>query len=119
MLAGYAVPAGAVVLLSPYVTHRHPAFWNAPERFDPDRFAPARAAARPTWAHFPFGGGPRHCIGSTLATSEMQLIVALVAQRYRLTLVQGTRVTPVAGLTLRPSPAVPFRLSRLSAARSA
>jgi cytochrome P450 len=106
-LAGYTMASGAIVLLSPYVTHRHPAVWEAPERFDPDRFAPARAAARPTMAYFPFGGGPRRCIGSAFATTEMQLIVAAVAQRYRLTLVRDARVSPTAGLTLRPGPAVP------------
>jgi cytochrome P450 len=114
-LAGYTIPAGAIVLLSPYVTHRHPTVWEAPEVFDPDRFTPARAVARPALAYFPFGGGPRHCIGSAFATTEMQLIVAAVAQRYRLTRVPGVRVTPVAGLTLRPSPAVPSRLHRLRA----
>ncbi|OLD95616.1 MAG: hypothetical protein AUG80_16310 [Candidatus Rokubacteria bacterium 13_1_20CM_4_68_9] len=114
-LAGYTIPAGAIVLLSPYVTHRHPAVWDAPEVFDPDRFAPARAAARPTLAYFPFGGGPRHCIGSAFAITEVQLIVASVAQRYRLTLVPDARVIPAAGLTLRPSPAVPSRLHRLRA----
>ena len=114
-LAGYTIPAGAIVLLSPYVTHRHPAVWDAPEVFDPDRFAPARAAARPTLAYFPFGGGPRHCIGSAFATTEMQLIVVSVAQRYRLTLVRDVRVMPAAGLTLRPSSAVPARLHRLRA----
>src|SRR5437867_4447205 len=114
-LAGYTIPAGAIVLLSPYVTHRHPAVWDAPEVFDPDRFAPARAAARPTLAYFPFGGGPRHCIGSAFATTEMQLIVVSVAQRYRLTLVRDVRVIPTAGLTLRPSSAVPSRLHRVRA----
>jgi cytochrome P450 len=113
-VAGYTVPAGAIVLLSPYVTHRHPAVWESPELFDPDRFAPARAATRRTWAHFPFDGGPRRCIGSAFATTEMQLIVAAVAQRYRLTLVRGACVTPAAGLTLHPSPAVPSRLHLLS-----
>ncbi len=112
-LAGYTIPAGAIVLLSPYVTHRHRAVWEAPELFDPDRFDSARVAARPTWAYFPFGGGPRRCIGSAFATTEMQLIVAAVAQRYRLTLVRGVCVVPAAGLTLRPSPAMPSRLHRL------
>jgi cytochrome P450 len=115
MIAGYTIPAGAIVLLSPYLTHRHPTVWEAPEVFDPDRFAPARAVARPTFAYFPFGGGPRHCIGSAFATIEMRLIVAAVAQRYRLTLMPGVRVTPAAGLTLRPSPAVPCRLQLLHA----
>jgi cytochrome P450 len=114
-VAGYTIPAGAIVLLSPYITHRHPAVWDAPEIFDPDRFAPDRAAARPTFAYFPFGGGPRHCIGSALATTEMQLIVVSVAQRYRLTLVRDVRIIPAVGLTLRPSPAVPSRLHPLRA----
>jgi cytochrome P450 len=114
-LGGYTIPAGAIVLLSPYITHRHPAVWEAPEVFDPDRFTPARAATRPTFAYFPFGGGPRHCIGSAFATTEMQLIVAAVAQRYRLTGVPGVPVIPAAGLTLRPSPAVLSRLHRLRA----
>lgn len=115
VLAGYTIPAGAIVLLSPYVTHRHPMFWEMPDVFDPDRFAPARAAGRAAMAYFPFGGGPRHCIGSGFATTEMQLIVAAVAQHYRLTRVPGARVIPAAGLTLRPSPAVPCRLDRLRA----
>ncbi len=109
-LGGYRIPAGALVLLSPYVTHRHLACWEEPERFDPDRFLPARAASRPAFAYFPFGGGPRRCIGSGLATVELQVIVALVAQRYRLGLVPGAHVVPAAGLTLRPHAAVPMLL---------
>ena len=83
-LGGYVIPAGALVLLSPYLTHRHPAVWDDPERFDPDRFIAARAATRSAFAYFPFGGGPRRCIGSAFATTEMQMIVATVAQHYRL-----------------------------------
>jgi cytochrome P450 len=109
-LGGLVIRAGGMVLLCPYVTHRHPGIWDAPEVFDPDRFTQTRAAARPTFAYFPFGGGPRHCIGSALATTEMQLIVAAVAQRYCLALVSGARVIPVAGLTLRPGPVLPCRL---------
>jgi cytochrome P450 len=114
-LGGYTIPTDAIVLLSPYVTHRHPAVWDAPEVFDPDRFAPGRVAARPNFAYFPFGGGLRHCIGSAFATTEMQLTVASVAQRYRLTRVSSARVNPVVGLTLRPGPMVPCRLHRLRA----
>jgi len=114
-LVGYTISTDAIVLLSPYITHRHPAVWDAPEVFDPDRFAPGRGTARPSFAYFPFGGGSRHCIGSAFATTEMHLIVASVAQRYRLTLVGGARVIPVVGLTLRPGPAMPSRLHRLRA----
>ena len=113
-LGGYTIPARALVLLSPYLTHRHPAVWEDPERFDPDRFTLGRGAMRPAFAYFPFGGGPRRCIGSAFATTEMQMIVATVAQHYRLTLLPGTRVVPAAGLTLRPSPALPMRAHRMS-----
>ena len=109
---GYTIPAGTLVLLSPYLTHRHPDVWAAPERFDPDRFTSARAAARPAFAHFPFGGGPRRCVGSAFATTEMQLIVSAVAQSYRLTVFPGARIVPIAGLTLRPGPSVPTQLQR-------
>jgi len=102
-LGGYVIPAGALVLLSPYLTHRHPTVWDDPERFDPDRFIVGRAATRQAFAYFPFGGGPRRCIGSAFATMEMQMIVATVAQRYRLALPAGARVLPAPGLTLRPS----------------
>ncbi len=110
VLGGYPIRAGALLLLSPYLTHRHPAIWEEPDRFDPDRFTPARAAGRPAFAYFPFGGGPRRCIGSALATAEMQSIVARVVQRYRLDLLPGVRVAPVAGLTLRPHADMPMRL---------
>ena len=114
-LGGYTIPAGALVLLSPYLTHRHPEIWENPDRFAPGRFPLERAAARPPFAYFPFGGGPRRCIGSAFAATEMQLIVATVAQRYRLTLLPGVRVIPAAGLTLRPSPAMPAQLQRIRA----
>lgn len=107
-LGGYRIPAGALILLSPYVTHRHPAVWEAPERFDPDRFAPKPSSARPAFAHFPFGGGPRRCIGSAFAIAEIQCIVATVAQRHRLDLLPGVQIVPAAGLTLRPRSAVPM-----------
>ena len=101
-LAGYRIPANAIVLLSPYVTHRHPAFWEEPEKFDPERFTVERSAGRPRFAYFPFGRGPRACIGSGLALMEMQLVLVMVAQRYRLTLVPGCRVEPDPGIVLRP-----------------
>ncbi|HTY76792.1 MAG TPA: cytochrome P450 [Candidatus Bathyarchaeia archaeon] len=109
LLDGYVIPAGALVLLSPYLTHRHPKFWIDPERFDPDRFVQDRAAMRPAFSYFPFGGGPRRCIGSGFATIELQVILATVAQRFRPTVLPGARVVPVAGLTLRPG-ALPARI---------
>jgi cytochrome P450 len=101
-IGGYAIPAKSLVVLSPYMTHRHPDFWERPEVFDPERFTPERAAARPRYAYFPFLGGPRQCIGNQLALLEGHLVLATVAQRYRLSLVPGHTVEPRAQITLVP-----------------
>ena len=107
---GHPLPAGSLVLLSPFVTHRHPAFWVDPLRFDPERFTFEGSAGRPRFAYFPFGGGPRSCIGNWFATVTMQVITAMVAQHFALTLVPGCRVYCRPGLTLRPGPRLPMRL---------
>ncbi len=101
-IGGYEIPAGTTVTLSPYLTHRHPEFWENPEGFDPDRFAPAAVAARPRFAYFPFGGGPRQCIGNAFATMEATIVLSMVAQRFRLDLVPGHPVEHEALATLRP-----------------
>jgi cytochrome P450 len=101
-IGGHRIPAQSVLLLSPYVLHRHPAFWEHPERFAPERFTPERATGRPRFAYFPFGGGPRRCIGQNLAMLEMQAILAMVAQAYEMHFVPGPPVEPDARLTLRP-----------------
>ncbi|MDZ8033597.1 cytochrome P450 [Nostoc sp. DedSLP04] len=101
-VGGYHIPANSVIMISPYVTHRLPAFWENPEDFDPERFTKEQAAARPRYAYYPFGGGPRQCIGEIFAMTEMQLIVAMVAQKYRLHLVPGHPVEEEPMFTLRP-----------------
>lgn len=101
-LGRYRVPAGALVVLSPYVTHRLPAYWTAPEGFDPERFTPEATATRPRFAYFPFGGGPRLCIGNNFAMIEAQMVLAAVVQRYRLDLVPGQDIAPEPSVTLRP-----------------
>jgi cytochrome P450 len=111
-IGGYQIPAGAVINLSPWITHRHPAFWDDPDRFDPERFTPERVRARHRFAYFPFSGGPRLCIGETFALVEAQLIVAMMAQRYRLALVPGTVVRPEPHLTLRPHGGLPVTVRR-------
>jgi cytochrome P450 len=111
-IGGYAIPANSIIVLSPYITHRHPAFWGNPEVFDPERFIPKRSADRPHFAYFPFGGGPRVCIGNNFALMEMQLILATVAQRYKLRLVPGHPVEPEAFLSLRPRYGLPMTLHR-------
>ncbi|WP_394829194.1 cytochrome P450 [Pendulispora albinea] len=81
---GYRIPANMDIYLNSHVTHRHPAFWDDAEKFDPERFTPERSAGRPKHAYFPFGSGPRVCIGKYFALAELQLILATVAQRFRL-----------------------------------
>ncbi len=101
-LVGYAIPTGAIVAISPFTLHRHPAHWDNPEGFDPDRFTPERAEGRPRHAYLPFGGGPRVCIGNSFALMEAQLIVASVVQRQRLSLVPGHPIELEPVVTLRP-----------------
>jgi cytochrome P450 len=102
IICGYRIPADAIVSISPYVTHRDPTLWENPEGFDPERFAPERSAGRPHYAYFPFGGGPRQCIGKGFALMEATLVLALLAQRFDLYLVPGRRVETLAMATLRP-----------------
>lgn len=101
-LGGFRIPRGTAVLMSPYVTQRRADLWDDPLRFDPDRFTPARSKGRPEFAYCPFGGGPRRCIGEDFAMVAMTLVVATVAQRYRLRLVPGHPVEPQVLFTMRP-----------------
>jgi cytochrome P450 len=110
------IPAGSVLALSPYITHRNPAYWDDPERFDPDRMKEGRAAQRKPFAYFPFGGGPRLCIGHNMAMLEAQLIIGTIAQRFDLRLVEGHRVVPERLFVLRPRGGLPMTLHRLPAA---
>lgn len=101
-IGGVRIPAGANISISMYVTHRNPNLWPEPERFDPERFTPEAVARRHRFAYMPFGGGPRVCIGNSFAIAEAQVIVAMIAQRFRLRLVADQVVEPVALITLRP-----------------
>ena len=99
---GYRIPSGSTVVLSQFITQRHPDFWEDPEKFEPERFTPERVHQRHRFAYFPFGGGPRFCIGSNFAMLEAQLVLATIAQRYELDLVRGHPVQPEPLITLRP-----------------
>lgn len=101
-LGGYFLPKRSLLLLSPWVVHRHPAYWPDPEGFDPDRFAPEARAGHHRFQYFPFGGGPRLCIGNNFALMEAQLILATLAQRWHLELVSGRPVVAEPLVTLRP-----------------
>jgi cytochrome P450 len=112
-IGGHRIAKGTLVMLSQYVTHRHPAFWPDPERFDPDRFAPEMARLRPRYAYFPFIGGPRMCIGAQFAMTEATLILACLARRFALTPIAGEPVEPNPGVTLRPRDGAPMRVTAL------
>lgn len=96
------IPAGSPVLLVQYATHRHRDFWDNPEGFDPDRFSPERSEGRHPYAYFPFGAGPRICIGNHFAMMESVLILSSVTSQWRLNLLPGRPVVPEARVTLRP-----------------
>jgi cytochrome P450 len=107
-VCGFILPKGALVSLSPYATHRLPEFWENPEGFDPDRFITERSKERPHYAYFPFGGGPRLCIGKGFALMEAPLVLATILQRCRLELLAGREVRPLALATLRPDGGLPM-----------
>jgi enediyne biosynthesis protein E7 len=107
-VAGYHVPAGSDVLVSPYTMHRHPDFWPDPERFDPERFDPNRSGGRPAYAYLPFGAGPRFCVGSNLGLLEATFVLAMVARDLRLRTVPGHDVVPEPMLSLRVRGGLPM-----------
>ena len=102
MLGGYHIPAGATIYVSLYATHRLPALWPDPDRFDPDRFTKDVIERRPRFAFIPFAAGHRNCVGASTAIVELKLAVAMIAQRYELTLAPGQRVEGAAGTTMHP-----------------
>jgi cytochrome P450 len=110
-IGGFHIPAGSTIALSPYITQRLPELWPEPQKFNPDRFMPG-AAPRPKFAYFPFGGGPRLCIGQNFALMEAQIILALTAQRFRLEMVPGQKIELAQTLTLRPKSNLMMTLQR-------
>jgi len=110
LIGGYRITKGIFVLIIPYVTHRHPAFWEQPEAFDPDRFAPEKVAARHPYAYIPFGGGLRKCSGDELGAMAVCLALAAIVQRYRPRLVEGPPVEQSLEFLLRPKKALPMLL---------
>jgi cytochrome P450 len=111
-IGGYQLPRGWLVFVVPFVLHRMPAHWDDAERFDPERFTPERVAARPKFAYLPFGAGPRQCIGSQFAMIEAHLVLATLAQRYRLSLASGPPVEPWPLITLRPRHGIRMQIER-------
>ncbi len=111
-LLGFPIPAGAMVIISPYVVHRRPDFWQDPELFLPERFDPEGEGKRHRFSYLPFGGGPRLCIGSGFAAVEAHLIMAMITQQFWLELAPQARVHMDALVTLRPQDGMPMLIRR-------
>ena len=101
-VAGYRIPPGANVVMSPWIMHRDPRFYEDPERFNPERWFSEATQRLPRFAYFPFGGGARLCIGASFAMMEAVLLLAAIAQKFRFELVPGHPIIPVPSITLRP-----------------
>jgi cytochrome P450 len=101
-VGGCVIPKDSIVTACQWVTHRDPRFFPEPDRFDPERFRPEVRDARPKFSYFPFGGGPRVCIGESFAWMEGVLLLATLARRWRMRLVPGHPVIPAPSITLRP-----------------
>ncbi|MDX6721071.1 MAG: hypothetical protein QOJ63_3325 [Solirubrobacteraceae bacterium] len=110
-IGGYAIPVCAYVVVSLFATHRHPRFWEDAEAFDPGRFCPEHEAARHRYAYFPFGGGPRACIGLHFAMLETTIALALLLQRFEVHSTQQDVPLETKSITLRPHGPVPIRLT--------
>lgn len=112
-LGGYRFPRGTNFIVSQYVLHRDPRFYTNPDEFQPERWTDQFRQMLPAYAYFPFGGGPRICIGKEFAMMEAVLVMATIAQQYRAMLEPGTfEVVPEPLITLRPRDGLPMRLVR-------
>jgi len=115
----YTLPAGSNIVMSQWVTQRDPRWFTEPERFYPDRWSEEEAAKLPRFAYFPFGGGLRVCIGAGFAMMEATLLLAIIAQRFRMRLAPNQRIEPLASITLRPRNGIRVELQERVPARVA
>jgi cytochrome P450 len=111
-ISGQPIARGDIVVAPTYVVQRDVRWFEEPEAFRPERWDGDLARRLPRFAYFPFGGGPRQCIGNGFAQMEAVLLLATIAQRFRLSLVPGQRITPTPYVTLRPEPGIRLLLSR-------
>ncbi|MFD7901952.1 cytochrome P450 [Kitasatospora sp. NPDC059722] len=110
VIGGHVLPGGSQVLVVPWVTHRHPDHWEEPDRFDPDRFLPEREKGRHRYAWFPFGGGPRACIGQHFSMLEAVLALGVLLRDFDLEVVDH-RVALAQGITLRTASPMRIRVT--------
>jgi cytochrome P450 len=118
-LGGHRLRANTTVLLSPWVIHRDPRWYQRPLAFEPERWADDAARRLPRFAYLPFGGGPRQCIGNTFALTEAALLLASIARQFRLELPDHEPVEPEPTITLRPAGGLRMRIRRRAAAADA
>ena len=111
-IGGFHIPANSYILWSPYISHRHSDFWEKPEQFYPEHFSTERSAKRLRHAYMPFSSGPRICVGNAFAMTEAQLILATIAQQYRVSLTPGHYVELEPLLSLRPKNGVLVSIER-------
>jgi cytochrome P450 len=110
-LAGYRIPKGSVLVMSPWIMQRDARYFPDPENFNPSRWANSATPVLPRFAYFPFGGGPRQCIGNNFALMEAILLLATIAQQFEIHIDPAESITPVAGFTLRPRKGMPARIA--------
>jgi cytochrome P450 len=110
-IGGFAVPAGADVIICPYLLHRSPHWWPDPERFDPERFASASRAGRERYSYIPFGAGPRFCVGNNLGMMEATIVLAALCRDLTLTSVPGHQIEGEPMLTLRVRGGLPMNVA--------
>jgi cytochrome P450 len=109
-IGGRRIPRGKFVIVSPYVTHRHPAYWQDPDAFRPERFRNGVPTGPDRFAYFPFGGGPRQCMGAQFALMEAKIVLATLVRRFRPTVAPGHVVGIDPQVTLRPRGGMPMTL---------
>ena len=118
-IAGYPIPKGCGVSLAQWVVHRDPRWFEAPLEFRPERWEGDLLKRLPRFAYFPFGGGPRQCIGNNFAVMEANLLLATLAQQFRISLVPGREIIPAASITLRPKTGIWGKIEKRNSAATA
>ena len=111
-LGGYIIPKGSIIMMSMYILHHDAHYWDQPDAFLPERFSAANEENIPKYAYFPFGGGPRVCIGNQFAMMEAELVLDTILQRYQLSLLPNQHIKLNPLVTLRPQPDIQMHVSR-------
>lgn len=116
-LGGYTIPKGSIIMMSMYILHHDAHYWDQPDTFLPERFSAANEENIPKYAYFPFGGGPRVCIGNQFAMMEAELVLATILQRYQLSLLPNQHIKLNPLVTLRPQPDIQMHVSQRETAK--